>query len=148
MRLWSIHPKYLDRSGLIALWREALLAQKVLEGKTKGYKNHPQIIRFKNTCDPMLMIGTYLYFIFLESIHRGYKFDVKKIKKFNENIKNVIPVKEGQIKYEFLLLKRKLGNRDKNKFLELHKINYIELNPIFYKVKGGLESWEKPKLTL
>jgi len=30
MRLWTIHPKYLDRQGLLALWREALLAQKVL----------------------------------------------------------------------------------------------------------------------
>jgi len=30
MRLWSIHPKYLDRQGLLAVWRESLLAQSVL----------------------------------------------------------------------------------------------------------------------
>ena len=43
MRLWSLHPKYLDKLGLLGLWRESLLAQKVLLGKTKGYKNHPQL---------------------------------------------------------------------------------------------------------
>ncbi|HEU5178767.1 MAG TPA: pyrimidine dimer DNA glycosylase/endonuclease V, partial [Burkholderiales bacterium] len=32
MRLWSLHPKYLDARGLVALWREALLAQAVLRG--------------------------------------------------------------------------------------------------------------------
>jgi Pyrimidine dimer DNA glycosylase (EC 3.2.2.17)/DNA-(apurinic or apyrimidinic site) lyase (EC 4.2.99.18) len=61
MRLWSLHPKYLDKLGLLGLWRESLLAQKVLLGKTKGYKNHPQLIRFKKTEDPILYIGTYLY---------------------------------------------------------------------------------------
>ncbi|MGP9584395.1 pyrimidine dimer DNA glycosylase/endonuclease V, partial [Micrococcaceae sp. AOP34-BR2-30] len=30
MRLWSLHPEVLDRQGLIAGWREALLAQAVL----------------------------------------------------------------------------------------------------------------------
>nr|WP_243687290.1 pyrimidine dimer DNA glycosylase/endonuclease V [Methanobacterium formicicum] len=48
MRLWSLHPKYLDVKGLVALWREGLLARAVLKGKTKGYTNHPQLIRFKN----------------------------------------------------------------------------------------------------
>jgi len=38
MRLWTIHPKYLDAKGLVALWRETLLAKHVLEGKTPGYK--------------------------------------------------------------------------------------------------------------
>ena len=53
MRLWSIHPKYLDTKGLLAVWREALLAKKVLENKTKGYKNHPQLERFKQQNDPL-----------------------------------------------------------------------------------------------
>lgn len=48
MRIWSLHPKYLDTKGLVALWRETLLAQHVLSGKTKRYKNHPQLARFKN----------------------------------------------------------------------------------------------------
>lgn len=57
MRLWSIHPQYLDAKGLLALWREALLAKHVLEGSTKGYKNHPQLIRFKETDNPIGFIS-------------------------------------------------------------------------------------------
>ncbi len=34
MRLWTLHPKYLDPRGLVALWREALFAQAVLRGWT------------------------------------------------------------------------------------------------------------------
>ena len=60
MRLWSLHPKYLDTKGLLALWREGLLAQKVLAGKTKGYKNHPQLDRFKAHGSPRKAIGRYL----------------------------------------------------------------------------------------
>ena len=60
MRLWSIHPSYLDVKGLGAAWREALLAQKVLEGLTRGYKNHPQLLRFKQAEDPLSAIGTFL----------------------------------------------------------------------------------------
>ena len=60
MRLWSIHPKYLDSKGLVAVWREGLLARSVLDGKTKGYKNHPQLIRFKNQKEPLLFLDTYL----------------------------------------------------------------------------------------
>lgn len=44
MRLWSLHPSLLDRAALIAGWREALLAQKVLRGQTTGYRHHPQLV--------------------------------------------------------------------------------------------------------
>jgi hypothetical protein len=111
MRLWSLHPKYLDAIGLVALWREALLAQKVLEGKTKGYRNHPQLIRFKNTRDPLLYIGTYLYFVHLEARRRRYEFDASKIKKFSSEIEK-IPVKRGQIEYEFEHLLEKLKKKE------------------------------------
>ena len=52
MRLWTLHPRYLDARGLVALWREALLAQKVLRGKTRGYRAHPQLQRFREQADP------------------------------------------------------------------------------------------------
>ncbi len=67
MRLWSIHPRYLDRQGLLAVWREGLLAKKVLAGRTKGYKNHPQLERFKNSPRPQAAINTYLWHIFQEA---------------------------------------------------------------------------------
>ncbi|MGA2330816.1 MAG: pyrimidine dimer DNA glycosylase/endonuclease V [Syntrophales bacterium] len=46
MRLWSLHPGYVDARGLVALWREGMLARKVLQHQTKGYKNHLQLHRF------------------------------------------------------------------------------------------------------
>ncbi|MEM2345154.1 MAG: pyrimidine dimer DNA glycosylase/endonuclease V [Archaeoglobaceae archaeon] len=74
MRLWSLHPALLDPKGLVALWRETLLARKVLEGKTKGYRNHPQLQRFRNYSNPIVAINSYLYFVFLEANRRGYRF--------------------------------------------------------------------------
>jgi len=79
MRLWSLHPKYLDSKGLVALWREALLAKNVLEGKTKGYKNHPQLLRFKELNDPVGGINQYLTAVYEEALERGYHFNRSKI---------------------------------------------------------------------
>ncbi len=143
MRLWSISPKYLDTKGLLALWREALLAKKVLEGKTKGYKNHPQLIRFKNTKKPLKFINQYLYFIFLEAKKRKYNFDETKFK--NYNIKEKIPVTRGQIIFEFNHLLKKLKNRDKMRYEKLKKISpyQIEPNNIFRIIEGEKELWEK-----
>lgn len=44
MRLWTLHPKYLDPKGLVALWRETLLAQRVLAGRTRGYRFDESLI--------------------------------------------------------------------------------------------------------
>ena len=79
MRLWTIHPEYLDTRGLVALWRESLLAQKVLANKTKGYRHHPQLERFKKHPEPLAAMGFYLYRILAESRRRGYHFDIDKI---------------------------------------------------------------------
>ena len=75
MRIWSIHPQYLDSKGLVALWRESLLAKHVLEGKTKGYKNHPQLNRFKKAENPLHLMNEYLSFVYQESLRRGYNFE-------------------------------------------------------------------------
>ena len=79
MRLWSLHPKYLDPQGLVALWRETLLAQAVLRGETRGYRNHPQMDRFKNSTAPLAAISLYLKGIHAEAVARGYTFDKSKI---------------------------------------------------------------------
>ncbi|MFC1801750.1 pyrimidine dimer DNA glycosylase/endonuclease V, partial [Nanoarchaeota archaeon] len=96
MRLWSLHPKFLDVKGLSGLWREALLAKKVLQGKTKSYQNHPQLTRFKKL--PLKYINTYLYYIYQESCRRGYCFDKRKISR--PFTKNKIPVTDKQLEYE------------------------------------------------
>src|SRR6476646_9124589 len=79
MRLWSLHPKYLDAKGLVALWREALLARAVLRGQTKGYRQHPQVQRFREHATPVQMIEAYLYEVLCEAQRRGYAFDSSKV---------------------------------------------------------------------
>ena len=142
MRLWSIHPKYLDKTGIVALWRESLLAQNVLLGKTKGYKYHPQLIRFLNHDDPQTAIANYLIEIWKESKKRGYKFEKAKIGTLSKTDK--IKVTLGQIKYEFDFLCEKLKKRDPVRYRELLSVKEIKCNPFFETVEGGIEEWEKP----
>ena len=82
MRLWTIHPRYLDAMGLVAAWREALLAQKVLAGETRGYRHHPQLARFQAERDPLAAIGAFLAGLAGEAKIRGYSFDATKIRKY------------------------------------------------------------------
>lgn len=141
MRVWSLHPKYLDTKGLVALWREALLARKVLEGKTKGYRNHPQLNRFKESGDSLSYINRYLVYVYEEAVSRAYKFDRQKIN-WNFTQKEVIPVGMGQMIYERKHLLNKLKIRDFERFNALKKVNDIAPNPIFYITDGGIASWE------
>lgn len=145
MRLWSIHPKYLDSKGLVALWREALLAKRVLKGGTSKYRNHPQMKRFKEAENPLLFLNTYLLYIWKEGNRRGYRFDRRKTGRGFTNRK--IKVTKGQVKYEFRHLKKKLRTRDPAKYRELLKIKIIKAHPIFTVVKGPVESWEKQRAT-
>ncbi|GAX62554.1 DNA-(apurinic or apyrimidinic site) lyase / pyrimidine dimer DNA glycosylase [Candidatus Scalindua japonica] len=140
MRIWSIHPGYLDSKGLIALWRECLLAQNVLQGNTKGYKNHPQLTRFKNTNNPIGAIACYLTYVADEADRRGYNFNRSKIG--TRRNKNQIIVTSGQVDYEFKHLLRKLKERDPYLYNQLTIIRRIKIHPIFKKIKGSIEEWE------
>lgn len=143
MRLWSIHPKYLDAKGLVALWRESLLAQKVLLGETKGYQNHPQLLRFKEHESPIDAIGLYLEYVNIEAKSRGYNFDESKIVRLETN--QQITVTQGQLEYEWAHLRAKLRERDpvRLKQLQMDKKQNILPHPLFQVVKGPVESWEK-----
>lgn len=140
MRLWSIHPRYLDAKGLVALWREALLAQKVLQGATKGYRNHPQLIRFRDTANPIGAIASYLRTVADEADARGYRFDRSKIAR--NHYGKTIAVSSGQLRYEFEHLLRKLEQRDPTKREAIHKIKTIQLHPLFHRVRGRVADWE------
>jgi hypothetical protein len=140
MRLWSLHPKYLDSKGLVALWREGLLARAVLKGETEGYKNHPQLIRFKNLNHPISFIDSYLLNVYEESLLRSYKFNRNKIG--HDFTESKINVTNGQIKFECKHLRSKLKVRDQIKYNELVKINLPDTNPIFRVVEGDIEPWE------
>jgi len=143
MRLWSLHPKYLDTRGLIALWREALLAQKVIAGRVKAFKNHPQLERFRNSATPGKAIKNYLMGVWEEAERRGYNFDRSKIGRVYPT--NRIPVARAQLKYEFDLLRTRLKTRDSLKYQELSFIEEIECHPLFRLVEGKIEKWEKVK---
>ena len=140
MRIWSLHPKYLDTKGLLALWRETLLAKHVLEGKTKGYTNHPQLRRFKEAKRPLDCINRYLVIVHKEASMRGYVFDKSKIGPDMEIEK--IAVTNGQVKYETRHLLGKLKQRDPVRYKELSRLADLELHPLFEMTEGEIEDWE------
>lgn len=140
MRLWSLHPSYLDAKGLVACWREGLLARKVLLGQTRGYLNHPQLLRFKTQTDPIAALDQYLSAILEEAIQRGYVFNPAKIKHQPSHFS--IPLTNGQLEYELNHLKAKLIQRDMRHYEILTQITAPLPNPIFILVKGDPEPWE------
>ena len=139
MRLWSLHPSLLDRAGLVALWREGLLAQKVLLGETKGYRFHPQLDRFRASKSPVAAISTYLWAVVDEANARGYKFDASKIAARRRAVS--IPVTKGQLDFEMKHLKRKLRLRDRAGLRKLKTVR-LTAHPILRVVSGGVEPWE------
>lgn len=141
MRLWSLDPKYLDRAGLLACWREWLLAKKVLEGNTIWYKNHPQLYRFKNLENPLDWINAYLTIIYNEAINRNYKFSASKIEIIHKIW--IIEVNDWQVEFEKKHLLKKLEIRDLKRFNNLSLVDKVEINPIFKIIALWIETWEK-----
>jgi hypothetical protein len=139
LRLWSLHPSLLDRMGLLALWREGLLAQKVILGQTTGYRAHPQLKRFQANKDPVAAIGTYLWAVVEEACARGYTFDASKIAIPKRRI--VIPVTQGQMEFEREHLRKKLRRRDKQRAGVLNTAN-LKSHPMMRVVAGDIEPWE------
>ena len=134
MRLWTVSPKYLDAKGLTALWREALLAQEVLRGNTKGWRNHPQLDRFKTHPDPVSAIGFYLRLVHEEGKSRGHDFKETKIYRNPRKVPK-IKVSNQWVASEFNQLKRKLRVRDRERYKLLLRVKKIELHPIFRRSK-------------
>lgn len=142
MRIWSIHPSYLDWMGLSAQWREGLLAQKVTDGKTKGWKNHPQLDRFKYHPKPMEAVGYYLNELYIESQRRGYNYNYSKIL-FPGAVVDPINITSGQIEYEFKTLQERLEVRTPKKYKENLEVTKVQAHPLFEIVPGLPEKWEK-----
>lgn len=142
MRLWTIHPKHLDVRGLVAVWREGLLAQKVLQGRTRGYRHHPQLQRFQATRNPAAALATYLAAVHEESVRRGYHFDRSKIgaKKFCGQIAET----KGQLLYEWKHLKAKLAVRDVARHRASRSVPVPEHHPLFRLTEGDVRAWERP----
>ena len=140
MRLWTLHPRYLDSHGLVALWREALLAQNVLRGKTIGYRRHPQLIRFQAASDPTGAIAAYLAGILAEARSRGYAFDASKV--IRKRLSGTIDETDGQLLYEWQHLRRKLVRRDPARNRGHRRVKTPEPHPLFRIVPGDIREWE------
>lgn len=141
MRLWTVHPRYLDTKGLVACWREALLAQKVLAGETRGYRNHPQLLRFRTAANPMSAIAAYLHAVAAEGTRRGYRFDVSKILLPPERTK--MRETRGQLECEWAHLQRKLSARAPLFARRCDALEQPEAHPLFRIVPGDVRAWEK-----
>lgn len=141
MRLWTLHPKHLDAKGLVALWREALLAQKVLQGGTRGYRHHPQLRRFLATPRPAAALARYLVEVHQESLRRGYHFDAAKIG--TDRFRGSITETHGQLLYEWAHLQHKLARRDPTRFHANQSMVRPEPHPLFRIGPGAVREWEK-----
>ena len=141
MRLWSLHPRYLDTLGLVALWREALLAKAILRGETRGYRHHPQLERFRSHAFPRSAITAYLGEIHAEAGRRGYAFDRSKI----GPVRRVrpIPVTSGQIAFEWHHLMLKLARRCRPLHRHWLGTTHVKCHPSFRRIQGKIEPWER-----
>jgi hypothetical protein len=142
MRLWTIHPHYLDPQGLLAVWREGLLAQRVLSGGTRGYRSHPQLVRFRAEPDPLAAIGAYLLGVHVEATRRGYRFDESKIVARPDSAPR-IRAADGQLLYEWQHLLAKLSLRSPERFAAQRFISRPDAHPLFDLVPGPVASWER-----
>jgi hypothetical protein len=141
LRIWTLHPKYLDPQGLVALWREALLAKAVLRGETKGYRHHPQLERFKSHSSPRSAINAYLASVLDEADRRGYSFDRSKVGSVRSRAR--IRATSGQLDHEWRHLMAKLRKRSPARRRELRDIVLPDPHPLFAIVPGPVESWER-----
>ena len=141
MRLWTLHPRYLDARGLVAAWREALLAQKVLTGATRGYTRHPQLSRFRSHRQPLDAIAAFLRGIAREAERRGYRFDTSKI--LHRGLKGRISESEGQLLYEWKHLRAKLRTRAPELYREFKTVSIPRAHPLFRIVPGDVQHWER-----
>lgn len=140
MRLWTLHPRYLDARGLVALWREALLAQAVLGGQTRGYTRHPQLQRFRDCPAPMAAIAAYLHGVRAEACVRGYRFDAAKILSGPGAVQ--VESTLGQLGYEWKHLATKLRARDPSWLANFVAVDFPEPHPLFRLVPGPIAAWE------
>jgi hypothetical protein len=143
MRLWTLHPRYLDAAGLVALWREGLLARAVLRGRTRGYRHHPQLERFRSHATPRTAINCYLSAVLAEAVMRGYAFDGRRIRA--ARARSAITVSKGQLAHEWQHLLRKLRRRSPALYRRWRGERAPKPHPLFRIVAGGVATWERTK---
>ncbi|MDQ0725596.1 pyrimidine dimer DNA glycosylase/endonuclease V [Microbacterium sp. W4I20] len=143
MRIWSLHPRYLDRQGLIAGWREALLAQAVLAGRTRGYVAHPQLERFRAVAEPRTLIAGYLSSLADEADARGYRFDRSRIDRPGSVTDDRLAVTTGQLALEWQHLRSKLSARSPDVLDRWRDVTVPAPHPLFVVSEGPVAPWER-----
>jgi hypothetical protein len=141
MRLWTVHPCYLDAKGLVAAWREGLLAQKVLAGGTRGYTAHPQLVRIRAHRRPAEAVSAFLAGIAAEADKRGYRFNMAKIAMPNAAVQ--IEETRGQLLYEWQHLLAKLEARAPDVHRQFKDLAHPKPHPMFRIVPGDIRDWER-----
>ncbi len=141
MRLWSLHPCYLDPAGLVAVWREGLLARAALRGATRGYRSHPQLERFRAGGRAVACIDTYLAAIRREAARRGYRFDGRKLGR--RRVQRRLTVSAGQLAFEWRHLLAKLRRRRPALARALALVAAPRPHPLFRVVPGPVAGWER-----
>ena len=165
MRLWSVHARHLDTVGLVACWREALLAQRVLTGTTRGYRRHAQLERFlpgsalaaeSRGTGPDALLGAagpddgwpgdlivaYLHALADEASARGHSYDVARIAGPRPDV-GPVPVTDGQVAHEWALLSRKLAGRSPAVLERWAGVVVPDVHPLFVVVPGPVARWER-----
>lgn len=132
---------YLDARGLCALWREGLLAKHVLAGRTRGYRHHPQLERFRAHARPEAAIDAYLAAVLAEAKCRTYCFDEAKLAGLR--ISRPMAETRGQLLYEWRHLLEKLRRRDPARYRRLKTVAVPRPHPLFRVVAGAIRPWEK-----
>jgi hypothetical protein len=143
VRIWTLHPKYLDAAGLTALWREGLLARQVLLNRTRGYRHHPQLERFRSLDRPVAAINTYLDAVHQEATTRSYQFNGAKIGP--TRLEESVFATAGQLSFEWNHLKAKLQCRNPRWLLSVAQTLQPEAHPLFRVVEGPVEDWERSR---
>jgi hypothetical protein len=140
MRLWTLHPRHLDTAGLVALWREGLLARAVLRGLTRGYRHHPQLTRFRAVPRPVACLDTYLAAVCDEADRRGYRFDRAKIGRARVRVK--VAATREQLAFEWQHLEDKLRRRAREVATTGNAVKPSP-HPLFRIVRGPVADWER-----
>jgi hypothetical protein len=141
MRLWTLHPRFLDAQGLTALWRESLLARAVLQGLTRGYRQHPQLQRFQAHAQPQLAIDRYLHGVHAESLARGYRYDAGKLGPLDAGVR--LQASSGQLALEWQHLLAKLHARSPVLYQQWRDVETPDCHPMFTVVPGPIAPWER-----
>lgn len=150
MRLWSLHPSYLDKQALQVCWADALQALEYYKQERaymKGITNdlspyfYPCLDRFRMTGSPIAHITNYLHGLCDESERRNTPFGRAKLPEFTPGLR--LKVTDGQIAREEKLLLLQLNRRKQTQlWMDLFVAEYVQPHPLFEIVSGPVEPWE------